>query len=267
MCKKKVVLWFGVSWVARLKQSVSCRNQDICARFVWPGYPPPFTSISIRKCLLMKPLSVHHCRFSIDFNCVVLVLCELTFVQSDTFLYQRYSLHCTGKKSRAQFNIAAVAARSFWAFFRYLASPCGPQLFRAHCPCRSSNGRDYSIGMHHSSATNICGSRTMVSVSPTPPCLSPTLYVVPQCVMLPSIAKYCVVCSVLHFCVLPQSVCLGWSYSPLCYTAPAQGKVWQNMLVLASPPGAQHRSLLSSLSPPSSSVISIIIHPMYFHPS
>ena len=58
-----------------------------------------------------------------------MALCDLTFVQSDTFLRHCHSLHWAQKWRH--FDTAAAAATKFLDFFyRYLPLPCGLQLFR-----------------------------------------------------------------------------------------------------------------------------------------
>ena len=151
-----------------------------------------------------------------DFNCVVLALCDLTFVQSDTFLRHCHSLHWAQKWRH--FDTAAAAATKFLDFLQISAlamwAAAVPPIVPADHPMAGITLLECTT------ARPICVHRTMVC-SPTS-CLSRTLCVgsAASGVALQSIGC---VCAVLQFCVLPQSVCLG--SSPLCYTAPALGKV------------------------------------------
>ena len=159
------------------------------------------------------------------------------------------AIHCTApaKKNRAQFNIAAVSARSFWAFFRYLGSPCGPQLFRAHCPCRSSNGRDYSIGMHHSSA-NMWVSHNGVGLAHPSLFVTHTICCATMCdAGLHSKVLRCLFC-LTFLCFAPVSL-FGLELQPAMLHCASSGQsvtkhaaVWG---LLTSALGAQHRSLLA----------------------
>ena len=146
-----------------------------------------------------------------DFNCVVLASCDLTFVQSDTFLRHCHSLHWAQKWRH--FDTAAAAATKFLDFFLQISAlamwaAAVPPIVPADHPMAGITLLECTT------ARPICVHRTMVC-SPTS-CLSRTLCV-------GSAASVLGVFVLSYSFVFCPSVCLG--LSPLCYTAPALGKV------------------------------------------
>ena len=129
--------------------------------FVLDWYLLPFTScilIFVSVCVVF--LSVWYGSISDTGGVVISIVwfwhCAIWPLSKVTHFFA-IATHYIGHKSGGTLIQQLLQPRSFWIFFTDIC-PCHVGCScSAHCPCRSSNGRDYSIGMHHS-PTNMCPS-------------------------------------------------------------------------------------------------------------
>ena len=135
-----------------------------CRYFLNPLLKALFLSDNIRSIivtLVIEPTELFcQSRWRCHFNCVVFLhIVWLQFIFCPKW-HVSGSMLSQCKNCGAQFNIAAGDSE----LFRYLALPCGRQLF-THCPYWwSSNGPDYSIGMRPS-PTNMWASHNSPQAS------------------------------------------------------------------------------------------------------
>ena len=210
--------------------------------FVLDWYLLPFTScilIFLSVCVLF--LLVWYGSISDTGGVVISIVwfwhCAIWPLSKVTHFFA-IATHYIGHKSGGTLIQQLLQPRSFWIFFRYLPLPCGLQLFRPlSLPIIQWPGLLYWNAPQPDQYVSIA------QWSAPPPHVCHAHYVLGQ----PRQGWHCKVLGVFvlsYSFVFCPSVCLG--LSPQCYTAPALGKVWQNMRVgVETAPGAQHRSLLA----------------------